>query len=224
MAIVKCPECQQDVSDRALVCPHCGFPLEPNKKSEPETIMVQKSTTPVPKKTIGIVLAVIAVIGIVIISISNANRCEANGCNNTKVSNGQYCAKHTCGKSGCYNYKSADSFYCYTHKSSDTSSNYTQSYESPYTVLEISNVKVTSNSSYTICTGTVKNTGKKTYTFVQVKGSFKDSSGNVVDTDWTYAVGSEGLAPGESTTFRMSVDKNYKISSCSVTLLEYKTK
>lgn len=224
MAIIKCPECQQDVSDRAPVCPHCGFPLEAEKESEPETTIVQKSTAQISKKTIGIVFAVVAVIGIIFFAVSNANRCEASGCNNTKVTNGQYCAKHTCGKSGCYNYKSADSFYCYTHKSSDTSTNYTSSYESAYTALEISDVKVTSNSSYTICTGTVKNTGKKTYTFVQVKGSFKDSSGTVVDTDWTYAVGSEGLSPGESTTFRMSIDKNYKITSCSVTLLDYDTK
>ena len=65
-----------------------------------------------------------------------------------------------------------------------------------------------------------KNTGKKTYKFVKVKGAFKDSSGNVIDTEWTYAVGSEGLAPGESSVFRMSVPKNSKITSCSVTVYE----
>ena len=41
----------------------------------------------------------------------------------------------------------------------------------------------------------------------------------VVDTDWTYAVGAEGLAPGESSTFRMSVDRDYSIRDCSVTLM-----
>lgn len=94
-------------------------------------------------------------------------------------------------------------------------------YESGATVLKIKDVKIQSNSSYTICTGSVKNTGTKTYKYVQVKGAFKDSSGNVVDTDWTYAVGSEGLAPDESTTFRLSVDKNVNINSCTVSLMDY---
>ncbi len=106
-----------------------------------------------------------------------------------------------------------------TSSGSSYSSNY--SYESGATVLKIQDVKVTSNSGYTICTGTVKNTGSKTYKFIEVKGSFTDSSGNVVDTDWTYAAGSEGLAPDESTTFRLSVTKNSQITSCSVSLLDY---
>ena len=95
------------------------------------------------------------------------------------------------------------------------------SYESAYSVLKISGVSVTSNSSYTVCTGTITNNGKKTYKYVEIKGSFKNSSGTVLDTDWTYAVGSEGLAPGESKTFRMSVPKNYDIKSCSVSITDY---
>ncbi|WP_434311245.1 FxLYD domain-containing protein [Hominifimenecus sp. rT4P-3] len=106
---------------------------------------------------------------------------------------------------------------------STSSSFYSSSYnsKSDYSVLKITADGVTSNSGYTICTGSVKNNGTKTYKFVQVKGSFKDLSGNVIDTDWTYAVGSEGLEPGESTSFRLSVTKNSKITSCSVSLLDY---
>lgn len=87
--------------------------------------------------------------------------------------------------------------------------------------MDISADSITSNSGYTICSGSVKNNGTKTYKFIQLKGAFKDSNGNVVDTDWTYAAGSEGLAPGESTTFRLSVNKNSDIDSCYVSLLDY---
>jgi hypothetical protein len=97
---------------------------------------------------------------------------------------------------------------------------YASLYETERTALKILNVSVTSNSSYTICTGTVTNNGEKSYDFVEVKGSFKDSSGTVLDTDWTYAVGSEGLDPGESTTFRLSVQKNSKITDCSVSFMD----
>ena len=28
MALIKCPECELQVSDKALSCPHCGYPLK----------------------------------------------------------------------------------------------------------------------------------------------------------------------------------------------------
>lgn len=88
--------------------------------------------------------------------------------------------------------------------------------------LSISDVKVETNSSYTICTGTITviaNSPYK-YRFIEVKGSFKNSYGSVVDTDSTYAIGSEGLEPGESKTFRLSVPKNSTIKTCSVSIME----
>lgn len=30
MAIIKCPECEKDVSDKAQSCPHCGYPISQN--------------------------------------------------------------------------------------------------------------------------------------------------------------------------------------------------
>lgn len=30
MAIIKCPECLNDVSDKAQSCPHCGNPIDTN--------------------------------------------------------------------------------------------------------------------------------------------------------------------------------------------------
>ena len=34
MALIKCPECDLQVSDKALSCPHCGYPL---KEAEPKS-------------------------------------------------------------------------------------------------------------------------------------------------------------------------------------------
>ena len=28
MALIKCPECDLQVSDKAITCPHCGYPLD----------------------------------------------------------------------------------------------------------------------------------------------------------------------------------------------------
>lgn len=30
--LIKCPECELQVSDKAITCPHCGYPLQPNSK------------------------------------------------------------------------------------------------------------------------------------------------------------------------------------------------
>lgn len=32
--LIKCPECELQVSDKALSCPHCGYPLQPGVKSK----------------------------------------------------------------------------------------------------------------------------------------------------------------------------------------------
>lgn len=34
MALIKCPECGKEVSDKAIACIHCGFPLQKVKKDE----------------------------------------------------------------------------------------------------------------------------------------------------------------------------------------------
>lgn len=87
--------------------------------------------------------------------------------------------------------------------------------------LSISDVSVTSNSSYTVCSGTisVKSYSPYKYHYIKVKGAFKNSYGTTIDTDWTYAIGSEWLEPGESSKFRLSVKKDYTINDCSVSIM-----
>lgn len=42
MALIKCPECGKEVSDKAEVCIHCGYPLKPQEAAKeedgPETV------------------------------------------------------------------------------------------------------------------------------------------------------------------------------------------
>lgn len=94
-------------------------------------------------------------------------------------------------------------------------------YENGFSVLELSVDSLESNTSFTVCNGSINNTGSLTYKFVKVKGTFLDSDGNVLDTSWTYAVGLEGISAGESSTFRMSVPKNKDITKVRVTIIDY---
>ena len=62
--------------------------------------------------------------------------------------------------------------------------------------------------------GTATNNSSKAVSFIKIKIALKDSSGTVTDTVWTYAVGAEGLAPGESTQWKVfcSEAKDIEIS------------
>ena len=31
MALIKCPECGKEISDKSKTCVHCGFPLDENR-------------------------------------------------------------------------------------------------------------------------------------------------------------------------------------------------
>ena len=33
MALVNCPECNESISQKASVCPHCGYPMKPEKEA-----------------------------------------------------------------------------------------------------------------------------------------------------------------------------------------------
>ena len=64
MAIIRCPECDREISDKAEKCPHCGYPLKSAKTSEESNTM---SDTRFKKKVIFLLaLLVFAVLMIMI--------------------------------------------------------------------------------------------------------------------------------------------------------------
>jgi hypothetical protein len=56
---------------------------------------------------------------------------------------------------------------------------------------------------YMVTKGSLKNDSTDTFDNVKVKVIFSDDAGNVVDTDWTYAVDSVGIKPNESKQFEL---------------------
>ena len=46
MALITCPECNGQVSDKAAVCPHCGFPISAQQKKPKEIKNEQASPAP----------------------------------------------------------------------------------------------------------------------------------------------------------------------------------
>ena len=87
--------------------------------------------------------------------------------------------------------------------------------------LKVDSIKTSGSYTYVYCT--VKNVSSKyvatRYRYVKVKAQFKNYSGSIVDTDWTYAVDSTWLEPGESKTFYYMV-QNTNIKSATLSFVD----
>ncbi len=224
-----CKYCGVQLDENALFCPFCGKALNVQvTNNETNTDDAESNAGGFfkgenKKKLLiygGIGLAVAAIVIIIILAVGSG-KCKHNGCGNNAVGDSKYCYFHKCSISDCVSPSASYSNYCYSHyliydDDAEENSNYVSSYD-----LKISNVRVYTSGSYTYAEGSLKNTSDSTVSYVKVKGAFKDYRGNVIDTDWTYAVGSEGLAPGESCKWKLWADKDYSIDECDVSILDF---
>ena len=75
MALIKCPECGKEISDKASSCPNCGCPIEVQKTEVANNISEQPITGQSPKKLnkkiipIAVILVVVAIICAVIYNV-----------------------------------------------------------------------------------------------------------------------------------------------------------
>ena len=174
------------------------------------------------RKTLYIAVAVALTAAVLVAAAMFSGRCRSEGCRNRKASGSNYCYNHKCDVTGCPEERYIFSNYCYQHhlqyddKTSDSESG-AYSWQ-----LTVSDVSVYSSYSFTYAEGSLKNNSDTTVKYVKIKGTFKSYSGTVIDTDWTYAVGGEGLEPGESCKWKMFVDRDSSIKDCEVTVLDYK--
>ena len=67
MALIKCPECNREISDKAGKCPHCGYPIDEMKKEEKKVTGQQKEPVPSEKKDVKHFSKKIIAIGAVIV-------------------------------------------------------------------------------------------------------------------------------------------------------------
>ncbi len=70
--------------------------------------------------------------------------------------------------------------------------------------------------------GYVKNNSEGTYSFIKVQAEYLDSLGNIVGTDFTYTVGSEGLTPNGRKSFSLITRNNESIKRCSYKIIDYR--
>ena len=86
--------------------------------------------------------------------------------------------------------------------------------------LEVSNLNSSRSGDYLYITGSIRNTGMKTYKYVELRVELLDKDGSVIDTDWTYGVGSEGIRPNEQKKFQIIVRYSSDIARYKVYIMD----
>ena len=220
-----CKYCGAKVEDTAAICPACGKEIRNGSQTKESGPPVSSLRTSVNKIVGGsrrwiYIGAGAAGILLLIVLVLFSGKCKSSGCRNRKAPGSNFCYNHKCDVPDCRKERLASSNYCYEHYlkydlEDDDSTSGAYSWE-----LKISDVKVYSEYSFTFAEGSLTNNSSSTLKYVKLKGSFKSRLGTVIDTDWTYVVGSEGLAPGETCKWKMSVAKDYDITDCDVTILD----
>lgn len=231
-----CKYCGKQIEDRTKICPHCGKEVGEivQKETASKTAEggsgraagIQNDKT----KRIKTVVIAAALIGGIALFLSGGyfsggfftgGRCQYSGCRNKAVSGSDYCYNHKCVISDCVNRRSGSSNYCYEHAYYDDEEEEIDNSADVAARLRISDIQLEPyGSNYIKATGKITNNSSYTVSFVQIKGSFETFSGKVVDTDWTYAVDSAGLAPGETCKWEMTVKKDSMITNCTVTIID----
>lgn len=98
-------------------------------------------------------------------------------------------------------------------------SNDNQSNKSNSLVVEIKSLHKSGD--YTYFEGILKNNTDNTYSYVKIKATYYDSSMNVLTTDWTYAVSSEGISPNENKQFELMTKVSGEVSKGKLEILDY---
>lgn len=69
MALIKCPQCQREVSDKALICPQCGFSVAEyiaNSNSSLEVNNSKKKTLKTILPVVSVILTTLLIVGLVV--------------------------------------------------------------------------------------------------------------------------------------------------------------
>lgn len=221
MSIIRCPECSRDISDKARSCPCCGYPLDDEAQSiaakqqapsgldkpvdavkerqssqhgdkpKPSILPDEKGDAGHENRKIAVIVLIAAAVLIVIVATSLA-MCSQLARDATSSSD----SKSKTAGIGETAYRGAG-------LSQGGGGANTGSVKLGYLVITDQNCIYDESTGYAKTTATIKNTSSSlVFSFVKVRETFyANGSSKATDTDWTYAVDSDGLRPGESKRF-----------------------
>ena len=69
MALISCPECKKEISDRVAACPHCGYPFENERRVQKVELSSVNIKSKNPKVTKKLMISIIYLIVVIILSV-----------------------------------------------------------------------------------------------------------------------------------------------------------
>lgn len=87
--------------------------------------------------------------------------------------------------------------------------------------LRIEKASITTKGDYTYYTGSIKNYSDNIYKFVQVRVVYMDINKEVLTTDTSYAVGSEGIRPNENVQFEVMTKVRGDVKYGNIEIMDY---
>lgn len=124
MALINCPECGKEISDKAKACPHCGYPLSTKEETYRKTEAKPKTANEIEREKKVItrcVYGVILFIGLIIVGYiwysmaEEAKLCLRWDCEEYHIEGGKACEYHTCREEGCKRQRGVG-MYCFEHE------------------------------------------------------------------------------------------------------------
>lgn len=186
--LIKCPECNKDVSDSAPSCPNCGYVLK-------ATVLeaTPKETAQIPKKRIAIFQFIS--LGAIVIALFTPRILISLPCL-VIISTGIVALVR---KEPRW-VLSLGSIIIGFFFISAAAPNFGG--DTAYiNKMEIQQWDWTGERNYSYIRGRIKNGGDKTVSYFKIKALYKDDAGNVLDTDYTNS--GEDLLPGMSKEFEI---------------------
>lgn len=87
--------------------------------------------------------------------------------------------------------------------------------------FKFEDVELIIDGNYVYCKGYIKNVSDIPHSYVRIKVVYYDKDNNILDTDWTYAVSSEGIYPEERKSFEIMTRYTEGIEQGSWSILDY---
>lgn len=93
-----------------------------------------------------------------------------------------------------------------------------------YKALELTIDDATTSYGYITVEGSISNPTNNAYSYIELKVKLLDVNGNVIDTENTYAVGSETLSPGDTKKWDAMLKADSRADNVEVEIVNYKIK
>ena len=190
-----CKYCGNKVGEEDTICSACGKNISPAKRpGGPDSARVtageadsgtgqysagtnpgavqQKNSLAEGKKKYLIIAAIAAAAILLAVLSLFSGRCRADACNNKKAPGSDYCYNHKCNVPDCRNQRLSFSNYCYEHYDLYDDDAKEENGGAYSWELNISDVRVYSEYSFTYAEGTLKNNSDSTVKYVRIKGAF----------------------------------------------------